>query len=432
MARVVVGTDPNGNPVYSDEANGQPQQTPNISTSANYSPYQQPGNQQVNFGGFSGMPMTPGGGGGGSFGFGDIPIVGDAYSKATGAAGFRNPNSSPEGAALQAQLGDTVTWGDTAKLAQGSLGYDMPTAQLGPIDWLKANVTNANAQQASAAPAAAQQAAASNMTGAQLNLDQANQTRAAQQALTGSLQGTAAGQGPSVAQEQLRQATAANVNQQLSAAQSAHGAARLAALRNAQTTNAATQQLANSQASALRAQEIANAQSNLGNVLGQGRAADVNTALANANLAQQTGLTNAGFGQQANLLNAQLGTNTSQFNAGLAGDTSRFNAQLGANTSQFNAGAANAAEANYASQANAGNQAAALANLQAWQNAQTLNTQRAQSNIAAQQGAAAGQTGIGTTRYTGTAGYDQSKRQMTGNILGNIGQGKTGLAILGK
>ena len=248
--------------------------------------------------------------------------------------------------------------------------------------------------------------------GSQLDAAQANQTRDAQNQLSSSLTSTAAGQGPSVAQEQLRQSTAANINQQMSAAQSMHGTARLAAMRNAGMQNAAIQQQANSQASGLRAQEIATAQSNLGNVLGTQRGQDIGLASQNAQLAQQTGMTNSGYQQQANSLNAQLGQQTNLANAGF---------QQGSNMT--NAGAMNQSALAFAQQQNAGNLSLANMNLGAQTQTNALNTQRGQDLIMANQNAAAGQTGIAGTMYTGTGAYNASKAQMVGQGMNNMGQG---------
>ena len=356
-----------------------------------------------------------------------------------GAAGFTNPNDTEQGKALQAQKGDTVTWGSTANTANTRLGADINAPQVGsmapvvvgtdannqPIygpsgntvaapTWQQAKVTPAQAYQMQAAQAQAEQ-----MRGAQLDATQSNQARVGQNALVGSLQGTAAGQGPSVAQELLRQNTAANINQQQSAAQSAHGAARLAALRNAQMTGAATQQTANSQAAGLRAQEIASAQGNLGNVLGVQRGQDVTTANQNAQLQQQTGQTNATLGQQNN-----------QFNAGLAQGAGQYNANALNANSQFNSGAYNSAAQNYANQQNAGNLSLANMNLGAQMNTNQLNTQRGIAQVNAQQGAAQGQTGIDTTAYQGTLGYNQNKTQMLGQGPNAVGQALPALGAL--
>jgi len=251
-------------------------------------------------------------------------------------------------------------------------------------------------QQSNVATAQANQANAASMTGAQLNTAQSDQTRNSQNQLAANLQATASGQGPSVAQDMLRQQTANNINNQNALAQSAHGTARLAALRQAQMTGAATQQTANAQSSGLRAQEIASAQGNLGNVLSSTRGQDVTTANQNAALAQQTGQINSGYQQEAGLQNATLGTQTNQFNA---------NSQ-------------NLSNQTFANQNNANAMNIATANQTALQNANTLNTQRAQSDVAAQNALASGETDIDTTRVTG-------QRAQNAQDTANLYQGLT-------
>jgi hypothetical protein len=361
--------------------------------------------------------------------------------------GFQNPNETQQGKDLQAQKGNAVTWGSTADLANKTLGNNLGSPQIAAPTWQQGQLHTgtaslANGAQAGPAPQAGlAQTSAASMGGVQLDQTQANQTRDAQNQLAGSLQNTANGQGPSVAQELLRQNTAANINQQNSAAQSMHGAARLAALRNASMTGAATQQTANSQAAALHGQEIASAQGNLGNVLGTSRGQDVTTAAQNAGLAQQTGQINSGYQQNANNLNAQMLAQNNQYNAGLGQQTNLANAQLLQNSGQYNANnlqnmtqfntnAANVTSNNFAANANAGNLALANANLQAQQQTNQLNTQRGIANINAAQGAAAGQTGIDTTAYNGTLQYNQGKQQMVGQGLNSLGQAMPALGAL--
>ena len=351
----------------------------------------------------------------------------------TGMAGMQDPNETTEGRKLDALKN---TWAGTAQDANRVFGTDINSPQIGsmapvvvgtdpngaPIygpsgatvaapTWQQAGVTNMTAAQAGAAP----QAQAASMTGAQLDQSQINQTRQAQNQLASSLQGTAAGQGPSVSQELLRQNTAANINQQQAMAQSAHGAARLSALRNAQMTGAATQQTANSQAAGLRAQEIASAQGNLGNVLGTQGGQAISTAATNAQLAQNTGQTNSGYQQAANLLNPQL-----------AQQVNLQNATFGQQANATNAGAANTAANAYAAQQNAGNLSLANANLGAQLGTNTLNTTRGVDLLNAEQTAAQGQTGIQTTKYQGEADYNKNKQSTIGGLLDSSGGGMLG------
>jgi hypothetical protein len=374
--------------------------------------------------------------------------------------GFQNPNGTREGNNLSYDKG---LFTQTANNAAQVFGTDVSAPQIGeqrqavtgtdpngaPIystvgaavaapTWQQAQTVQGQAAQASGAQmgaaqhAQATQAGAASMGTAQLDTAQADQTRAAQNQLAGSLQATANGQGPSVAQELLRQQTVANINNQASAAQSAHGAARLAALRNASMTGAQIQQTANSQATAARAQEIATAQGNLGNTLSTARGQDVSQASQNAQLAQQAGQVNSGYQQSTNQFNAQLGTQASQYNAGLdqavaaqnatmAQNTGQYNANNLQNMSQFNAGAQNASNANFAQQQNAGNQGITTANLTAQTGTNTLNTQRGTNLINSEQNAADSIIGVDKKEQDASAEYNANKAKMSGGVASIIG-----------
>lgn len=336
-----------------------------------------------------------------------------------GMLGFQDPNSSAAGKTL---AGDKSLWSGISTDANRIFGQDVkaPTAQT--PQWEHAVTQNAQLAQMTPAQAAAAQAQAAQMTGATIDTGQSNAARAGQDQLIGGLQQTAAGQGPYVAQEQLRQSTAANINQQTAIAQSAHGAGRLAALRNAQMTGAATQQNANAQASALRAQEIATAQSQLGNALSTQRGQDVAQAQAQAALAQQTGMINSGYQQGTNQLNAQLMQQNAQNNANFAQQAGLNNMQAANQMAQFNAGATNQAALQYSQQKNAGNLSLSEANLGSQLQTNALNTQRGQYLLGAEQAAAAGATGIDTTMYQGGIDYNKGKQQMIGQGLNSVGQ----------
>ena len=361
--------------------------------------------------------------------------IADTAGKVTGYGTNANGNGPKKQAAIDKAERDRAAAqasGDPAALkaafAESIASRDMPndtgdmTAPTAARpEWQQAPVSQAQATNAAATTATPAQMAAAQMGGSQLNTAQSDQQREAQGALAGNLMNTASGQGPSVAQEQLRQSTAGNINQQMAAAQSAHGAARLAALRGATWNNAGIQQTANSQAAGLRAQEIATAQGQLGNVLGTARGQDVTTAGLNAQLGEQTGVTNAGYTQGANLanagyvqgantLNAQLGTNTSQFNAGN---------QTG--VSQYNAGAQNVSSNNYANAQNAGNLSLSEADLNAQLNTNNLNTQRQQAYINDLLNAQQGRMSGDTTLYGGQAAYNSGMRQMTGQAVNAAG-----------
>jgi hypothetical protein len=298
-----------------------------------------------------------------------------------------------------------ATWGGSAQVATDQLGNPIaaPTFhQIAP--WQQAKTEDAQAARATAA-----QATAASMQGTQLDTTQSAQQRQNQNALEANLQATAAGQGPSVAQEQLRQATAANINQQMAAAQSAHGAARLAALRGATWNNAQTQQTANSQAAGLRAQEIATAQGELGKVLGTTRGQDIVTAAQNAQLGEQTGIVNSGYQQGTNLANAQL---TQQSNIWNAGNQTQ--------NSQFNAGQQNLSNLNFAQQENAGTLAGSLGNLNAGVTTNAQNIQRAQDYVGDLQNAAQGITNIDEYRANQEAAWNKQKQGIGSGLVNGI------------
>lgn len=90
------------------------------------------------------------------------------------------------------------------------------------------------------------------------------------------LMGQATGQGDSLAQQQLQQATDQNIAQQRALASSARGVNMGLAQRLAQTGAGQAQQQLAGQSAIARLQEQQGAQNMLGNVLGQGRSGDIN------------------------------------------------------------------------------------------------------------------------------------------------------------
>jgi len=90
------------------------------------------------------------------------------------------------------------------------------------------------------------------------------------------LMGQATGQGDSLAQEQLQQATDANIAQQRAMAASGRGANLGLAQKLAMTNAGQAQQQLAGQSAIARLQEQQGAQNMLGNVLGQGRSGDIN------------------------------------------------------------------------------------------------------------------------------------------------------------
>jgi hypothetical protein len=383
-----------------------------------------------------------------------MSFLGDAWGGLTGALGSVTGTENPLNTTVgQNYLGDKgnidpatgkprqdLTYGGVADKAGQYLGtlYTQPTAtapeaQQGLVT--NAGVTNAGP----AVNAGVTNANAASMQAAQLNTAQSDQTRQGQQQLANSLQQTAAGQGPSIAQEQLRQATGQNINQQIAAAQGMHGAARLAALRGAQTAGAGIQQTANSQASALRAQEIASAQGNLGNALGTTRTQDLTGATTAAGLQQQAGATNAGLQQQTALANSGAANTAALTNAGAANTVDLQNANAANTIGLANSQAANTSSNNWATQQNSQNVALAQANLQAGLQTNALNTQRAQSLVSADQNAVNGIAGIDQNALKAQTDYEGVKRGAATGVLnaagssmipgGSLGSSLGGLSI---
>lgn len=163
-----------------------------------------------------------------------------------------------------------------------------------------------------------------------VNFNQANQTAQGQNQLAQMLFQQAQGQGPSIAQNQLKQATDQNIQQNASLLASQHGINPALAARQILQNQAAQGQQAAGQAATLRAQEQLGAQGTLGNVLGTQRGQDLGQALGQtqAGLAQVQGV--GGLQQGQNALNVQNQQGTDQINAGVAeGNSKRGQGLLG-------------------------------------------------------------------------------------------------------
>jgi len=127
------------------------------------------------------------------------------------------------------------------------------------------------------------------MQAAQIDLNQANALRANQMGLIERLQAAERGEGPSLANEQLKAATDRNLAQQMAMAASTGGAIGLRQLGQQQASTA--QQLAQ-QSAMNRMQEQIAARQELAGALQSGRAMDAELAQAQAQLGQQAGMTN--------------------------------------------------------------------------------------------------------------------------------------------
>lgn len=123
-----------------------------------------------------------------------------------------------------------------------------------------------------------------------------------QMALAGDLLAASRGQGPSVAQEQLRQGTQANLAATVAAANSTRGPGGAAQAGQLAARQAMAGQQMASDAGLLRAQEIAQARGQLAQVAGQGREQDMALEQQRQQIALQyiqMGLTEAQAAQQA-------------------------------------------------------------------------------------------------------------------------------------
>jgi hypothetical protein len=142
--------------------------------------------------------------------------------------------------------------------------------------------------------------------------------RGDQRDLVGRLQAMASGQGPSLAQEQLRAGVDRATNQQYAMAAGARGNAGLAQ-RNAMNTAGMMQSQAGQQAAMLRAQEQLGALSQIGQAAGQGRAMDDSMAQYNTWAQNQFSMANQAARLQAEQQRDQsrlaaMGVGTAQAN----------------------------------------------------------------------------------------------------------------------
>lgn len=135
-----------------------------------------------------------------------------------------------------------------------------------------------------------------------LNANPGQQFANGQMALAGDLYAASQGQGPSVAQEQLRQGTQANLAANVAAANSLRGPGGAAQAGQLAARQALAGQQMAGDASLLRAQEVTQARGQLAGVLGQGREQDMAAEAQRQQIAQQylqLGLTAEQAAQQA-------------------------------------------------------------------------------------------------------------------------------------
>lgn len=257
---------------------------------------------------------------------------------------YQLQNAAANRAMLQNQMQNQVGMAPSAKAAQ------MQGVQLG------------QAQQAaiSAGPS-------------QLQVDPTNQ--AGQQAILQTLQARAMGQGPSVAEQQLRMGQQQSLQAQMAAAASMRGGGNPALAQRQLMSQAADQnQQTNAQAAMMRAQEMTQAGQLAAGAYGQARDQDVGMAQANANLGMQ---------------NTQMQNQGAQFNASAQNQFGLQQGQMSLQTSQQNA---------------ANQQAIALAN-------QAAMLQQRQLNNQAQQYGSSQILGMDQTQLQAAMARDQAQQQ---------------------
>lgn len=234
-------------------------------------------------------------------------------NKAVDQSNFQSGAMSDQSSAIQDRQGQVDARGaPTAKDTQLGAMQNMSAAhvanastvgntQLGSASQVSgAGIGNANVGNASQ-----MQAAAAGQTG--INR-QDTQFRDQQTQLANALQVQAAGGGPSLAGQQLRDATDRTLAQQVAAAASSRGGVNPALAARGLASNAATaQQQAGTQAAQMKMQEQLNAQGQLGNVTQSARAQDIGVNTSQAGLNQDVNLANANLSQAANQNNSQLG-----------------------------------------------------------------------------------------------------------------------------
>lgn len=266
-------------------------------------------------------------------------------------------NTSPE---LDARQG---AFTDALAQAQGRTGPTMTAAQLSPAERMQA----------------AQLGQTATADTAQIDPSQQAQFRGREMALADQLTAQANGQGPSVAQSQLQTATDRNLAQAMALQASGRGSNN-GGMRQAAQAQSQLGADAGRASAELRSQEIMGARSQLGGLLGQGRAADIGLASNQAQLGQQANLANAGFLNNANLAQGSLNQQAAAANqaAGnqFALQQGQFNQQAGINNQDaaLRQGAQNDAMAQFYNQGLMGMD---LKKMQGRQDLQALQVQQA-------------------------------------------------------
>lgn len=223
---------------------------------------------------------------------------------------YSNPNYSPANAQQPSNMQAQGAGGWLSGVLGGQNAYVSNVAGPSAAAFQNQNYgQDANAYQG--ALSTAQQQAdpvhAAMAQAAQANLAQSNQSRGQMQGLAGTLAQTAAGQGPSVASQQLTQGLQQQLQQQMAAAASTSGGGANPFLAQRQLSDQAAQaqQATNAAMGQQRAQEALTAQNNLGAVLGNINQGDMQSAQFQAGLQQQANMSNQGATNQFALANQQ-------------------------------------------------------------------------------------------------------------------------------
>lgn len=201
-------------------------------------------------------------------------------------------------------------------------------------------INGQNIDQAALGGAASMQAAQAGQN--YIDRAQDQQFRQSQLGLANALADQAEGRGPSLAGNQIREATDRTVAQQMAVAASQRGATNASlAQRNLANQAIAANQQAGRDAGQVRLQEQMAARQALGSVLGGARSQDIGVNTDQARMLQELGITNAGMLQQSGAQNAQLAQAMTLANQGSINQRAMQQAQLYQNANLSNQDAVN-------------------------------------------------------------------------------------------
>lgn len=251
-----------------------------------------------------------------------------------------------------------------------------------------------------------------------------------------SLSEAAAGRGPSIAGLQLQQGLEASQRAQMSAVAGARGLSPALAQRLAMRQGAALQQQTNIESAKARLAEALEARKQLGDVITQGRAAELGIASQNASLEQQAAQVNAAAANERAVQSGELGLRADLANQQAVQQRNTQQAQLTQDASTQTAQMVNSRELNQANliqDANKANQGAFnTANAQQLQSNTGIRQQSIQSGgqVAAAGASAAGAIGAAQASAYGNITAEQIRtdganyRNDTGLAVG-LGQNES-------